>query len=151
MRKDFFKQENENTRRYLTRAARIYDSIMNATPLEDGTVLRNIMDDMEQAEFKDYLMTIMNPIIVRVVECEGRAAHLTFQVEDILLSRVYEIVIKEFGKFNKYKEDSEEYTLVSFIKGRIGDAIRKSIAEDQGISIEKKEIFEDYRTDKKCR
>lgn len=151
MRKDFFKQENENTRRYLTRAARIYDSIMNATPLEDGTVLRNIMDDMEQAEFKDYLMTIMNPIIVRVVECEGRAAHLTFQVEDILLSRVYEIVTKEFGKFNKYKEDSEEYTLVSFIKGRIGDAIRKSIAEDQGISIETKEIFEDYRTDKKCR
>ena len=72
MRKEFLQQENENTRKYLTRAARIYDSIMNGTPLEDGTVLRDIMDDVEQTEFKNYLMTIMNPIIVRVVECEGR-------------------------------------------------------------------------------
>lgn len=136
MRKEFLQQENENTRKYLTRAARIYDSIMNGTPLEDGIVLRDTMDDVEQAEFKDYLMTIMNPIIVRVVECEGRAAHLTFQVEDILLSRVYEMVLKDFGKFNNYKEDSkEEYTLASFIKGRIGDVIRNSVSEDQGIGV----------------
>lgn len=136
MRNEFLQQENENTRKYLTRAARIYDSIMNGTPLEDGTVLRDIMDDVEQAEFKDYLMTIMNPIIMRVVECEGRAAHLTLQVEDILLSRVYEMVLKDFGKFNNYKEDSkEEYTLASFIKGRIGDVIRNSVSEDQGIGV----------------
>ena len=53
-----------------------------------------------------------------------------------MLSRVYEMVLKDFGKFNNYKEDSEEeYTLASFVKGRIGDVIRNSVSEDQGIGV----------------
>ena len=77
----------------------------------------------------------MNPIITRVVKCESKAALLTFQVQDILLSRVYEMVLLNFGKFNNYKEDAKEYTLGSFIKSRIKGCMRESVSENQWIGV----------------
>lgn len=143
MRKEFTQQTGENTKDYLTRAARIYASICNGTPLEDGTVLKDTISEEERTDFMNYLMGIMNPIIVRVVECESRAAHLTLQVQEILLSRVYEMVLSDFGKFNNYKADSEErYTFESFLKNKIGDIIRNSVAEDQGIGVNRSRMRE---------
>ena len=143
MRKEFTQQIGENTKDYLTRAARIYASICNGIPLEDGTVLKETISEEERTDFMNYLMGIMNPIIVRVVECESRAAHLTLQVQEILLSRVYEMVLSDFGKFNNYKVDSEErYTFESFLKNKIGDIIRNSVAEDQGIGVNRSRMRE---------
>jgi len=136
MRTDFLQKENENTKNYLTRAAKIYASITEGVALEDGTVLMDSIDEAERVEFMDYIMGIMNPIIIKVVECESRAAHLSIQVQEILLSRVYEMVLLEFGNFNNYKEDSDEtYKLESFIKAKLGDIVRHSVAEDQGIGV----------------
>lgn len=143
MRKEFTQQTGENTKDYLTRAARIYASICNGTALEDGSVLKKTISEEERTEFLNYLMGVMNPIIVRVVECESRAAHLTLQVQEILLSRVYEMVLSDFGKFNNYKADSEErYTFESFLKNKIGDIIRNSVAEDQGIGVNRSRMRE---------
>ena len=105
MRKEFTQQTGENTKDYVTRAARIYASVCNGIPLEDGTVLKDTISEEERTDFMNYLMGIMNPIIVRVVECESRAAHLTLQVQEILLSRVYEMVLSDFGKFNNYSSN----------------------------------------------
>lgn len=143
MRKEFTQQTGENTKDYLTRAARIYASIHNGIALEDGTVLKEVISEEERTDFMNYLMGVMNPIIIRVVECESRAAPLTLQVQEILLSRVYEMVLSDFGKFNNYKADSEErYTFESFLKNKIGDIIRNSVAEDQGIGVNRSRMRE---------
>ena len=135
MRTEFYQQEVESTKNYLTRAARIYDSIKNGTPLEAGNVLKDTITETEKSEFMEYIMDIMNPIIVRVVECESKASHLTFQVQEILLSRVYEMIMTDFTSFNNRKDDQTEYSLETFIKSKIGDIIRNAVAEDQGIGV----------------
>lgn len=74
--------------------------------------------------------------IREVVECESKRLTLSKSIQEILLSRVCELMVKDFGKFNsKYEETGEMYSFECFIKNRIKGCIRDSIAEEQGLTV----------------
>lgn len=80
--------------------------------------------------------TKMKNKIREVVECESKRLTLSKSIQEILLSRVCELMVKDFGKFNsKYEETGEMYSFECFIKNRIKGCIRDSIAEEQGLTV----------------
>lgn len=135
-RADYEKNETEDIRSYLTRAARIYTSIADKGILKEENVFQIECSETELQEFKNYVFEIILPIVRKVVECESKRLTLSKSIQEILLSRVCELMVKDFGKFNsKYEETGEMYSFECFIKNRIKGCIRDSIAEEQGLTV----------------
>ena len=133
---DYERNENEDIRSYLTRAARIYASIVDDGLLKEENVFQVECSETELQEFKNYVFEIILPIVRKVVECESKRLMLSKSIQEILFSRVCELMVNDFGEFNMaYEETGEIFSLECFIKSRIKGCIRASIAEEQGITV----------------
>lgn len=133
---DYERNENEDIRSYLTRVARIYASIVDNRLLKEENVFEVECSETELQEFKNYVFEIILPIVRKVVECESKRLMLSKSVQDILFSRVCELMVNDFGEFNMaYEETGEIFSLECFIKSRIKGCIRASIAEEQGLTV----------------
>ena len=133
---DYEKNETEDIKSYLTRAARIYASIVDNGLLKEENVFEVECSETELQEFKNYVFEIILPIVRKVVECESKRLMLSKSVQDILFSRVCELMVNDFGEFNMaYEETGEIFSLECFIKSRIKGCIRASIAEEQGLTV----------------
>lgn len=133
---DYERNENEDIRSYLTRVARIYAFIVDNRLLKEENVFEVEYSETELQEFKNYVFEIILPIVRKVVECESRRLMLSKSVQDILFSRVCELMVNDFGEFNMaYEETGEIFSLECFIKSRIKGCIRASIAEEQGLTV----------------
>lgn len=133
---DYEKNETEDIRSYLTRAARIYASIMDHGLLKEGNAFQIECSETELQEFKNYVFEIILPIVRKVVECESKRLTISKSIQEILFSRVCELMVNDFGKFNSaYEVTGEMYSFECFIKSRIKGCIRASIAEEQGLTV----------------
>ena len=133
---DYERNENEDIRSYLTRTARIYASIVDNRLLKEENVFQVECSETELQEFKNYVFEIILPIVRKVVECESKRLALSKSIQEILFSKVCELMVNDFGEFNAaYEETGKIYTLECFIKSRIKGCIRASIAEEQGITV----------------
>ena len=133
---DYERNENEDIRSYLTRAARIYASIVDNGLRKEGNAFLIECSEGELQEFKNYVFEIILPIVRKVVECESKRLTLSKSIQEILFSRVCELMVSDFGKFNSaYEVTGEMYSFECFIKSRIKGCIRASIAEEQGLTV----------------
>ena len=133
---DYERNENEDIRSYLTRTARIYASIVDNRLLKEENVFQVECSETELQEFKNYVFEIILPIVRKVVECESKRLALSKSIQEILFSKVCELMVNDFGEFNAaYEETGKIYTLECFIKSRIKGCIRASIAEEQGLTV----------------
>ena len=133
---DYERNENEDIRSYLTRTARIYASIVDNRLLKEENVFQVECSETELQEFKNYVFEIILPIVRKVVECESKRLMLSKSIQEILFSKVCELMVNDFGEFNAaYEETGKIYTLECFIKSRIKGCIRASIAEEQGLTV----------------
>ena len=133
---DYEKNETEDIKSYLTRAARIYASIVDNGLLKEENVFQVESSETELQEFKNYVFEIILPIVRKVVECESKRMTISKSIQEILFSRVCELMGNDFGKFNSaYEVTGEMYSFECFIKSRIKGCIRASIAEEQGLTV----------------
>lgn len=133
---DYEKNETEDIKSYLTRAARIYASIVDNGLLKEENVFQVESSETELQEFKNYVFEIILPIVRKVVECESKRMTISKSIQEILFSRVCELMVNDFGKFNSaYEVTGEMYSFECFIKSRIKGCIRASIAEEQGLTV----------------
>lgn len=133
---DYERNENEDIKSYLTRAARIYASIVDNGLRKEGNAFLIECSEGELQEFKNYVFEIILPIVRKVVECESKRLTLSKSIQEILFSRVCELMVSDFGKFNSaYEVIGEMYSFECFIKSRIKGCIRASIAEEQGLTV----------------
>ena len=133
---DYERNENEDIRSYLTRVARIYASIVDNRLLKEENVFQVECSETELQEFKNYVFEIILPIVRKVVECESKRLTISKSIQEIFFSRVCELMVNDFGEFNTaYEETGEMYSLECFIKSRIKGCIRASIAEEQGLTV----------------
>lgn len=133
---DYERNENEDISSYLTRVARIYASVADNGLVKDGNIFQIDCSEFELQEFKNYIFEIIIPTVRKVVECESKRLTLSKSIQEILFSRVCEMMVKDFGKFNSaYEVTGEMYSFECFIKSRIKGCIRASIAEEQGLTV----------------
>lgn len=133
---DYEKNETEDIRSYLTRAARIYASTVDNRLPKEENIFQVECSETELQEFKNHLFEIILPIVRKVVECESKRLTISKSIQEILFSRVCELMVNDFGEFNAaYEETGEMYSLECFIKSRIKGCIRASIAEEQGLTV----------------
>lgn len=133
---DYERNENEDIRGYLTRVARIYASIVDDGLLKEENVFQVECSETELQEFKNYVFEIILPIVRKVVECESKRLTISKSIQEILFSRVCELMVSDFGKFNSaYEETGEMHSFECFIKSRIKGCVRASIAEEQGLTV----------------
>lgn len=133
---DYERNENEDIRGYLTRVARIYASIVDDGLLKEENVFQVECSETELQEFKNYVFEIILPIVRKVVECESKRLTISKSIQEILFSRVCELMVSDFGRFNSaYEETGEMHSFECFIKSRIKGCVRASIAEEQGLTV----------------
>lgn len=133
---DYERNENEDIRSYLTRAARIYASTVDNRLLKEKNVFQVECSETELQEFKNHVFKIILPIVRKVVERESKRLTISKSIQEILFSRVCELMVSDFGKFNSaYEETGEMYSFECFIKSRIKGCVRASIAEEQGLTV----------------
>ena len=112
---DYERNENEDIRSYLTRAARIYAfTVDNRLPKEEN-VFQVECSETELQEFKNHVFEIILPIVRKVVECESKSFNSRGAEAIMRIAVTYENgqIFQHFGHTETFKiYDVEEGKVV---------------------------------------
>lgn len=126
-KEDFFRNENEDSKTYFTRTAKL---------------IRELKADGKEAEATDAYAVVYQelcPIIKEVIECESRAYHLDDATMYEYLRRADDVITRTFDRYNDpehLKEKDKQFGIKSFIKVTTKYCMRDALARTLCIGLD---------------
>lgn len=109
---------------------------------EKAAIVAGLLKDGKAEEAKEVIRTIghrLVPVVEQFIDCESASYKLDENTKIKYADRVYNVVERDFYKFNNPEYMDEEdygktYGLKTFLKSRTKDCVRDAIADTLGIS-----------------
>lgn len=138
MNKCYMCQPDENRNAYLTRMARVINSIDNGVGLENEGNLKDTLSDAEKAEIKEYVFGALLEDVKRESNTRCKQAKFGRQESEDFYSIFQALVVEEFYKYNnsEYMADKEmQCTIGTYLHELSPRVMRIYLCESRGLKV----------------